>query len=93
MSRTIVSTAPAMPAAPVPRPPIGAVGVIGDRRSAMLVTADGSLNWLCLPKYHSRHLSVSGSALRYTTQRDDLLLRSWVDADPAVAKTAWPPRG
>ncbi len=36
---------------PIPYPPIGRHGVIGDRQSAALVAADGTINWLCLPHY------------------------------------------
>ena len=35
----------------LPYPPLGQHGVIGDRRTAALVAADGTLNWLCLPHY------------------------------------------
>ncbi len=35
----------------IPYPPIERHGVVGDRRTAALVAADGTLDWLCLPDY------------------------------------------
>ena len=35
----------------LPYPPLARHGVIGDRRTAALVAADGTLDWLCLPHY------------------------------------------
>jgi len=37
----------------IPYPPVEKHGVIGDRRSAALVAADGTLDWLCWPNYDS----------------------------------------
>jgi GH15 family glucan-1,4-alpha-glucosidase len=36
---------------PIPYPALRAHGLIGDRRTAALVAADGTLDWLCLPDY------------------------------------------
>ena len=36
---------------PVPYPAINRHGVIGDRRTAALVSADGTIDWFCLPDY------------------------------------------
>jgi hypothetical protein len=35
----------------VPYPPIAQLGVIGDRRTAAVVGADGMVHWLCFPNY------------------------------------------
>jgi alpha,alpha-trehalase len=35
----------------VPYPPIGRIGVVGDRRTAAAVAADGTVGWLCLPDF------------------------------------------
>ncbi len=40
----------------IPYPPIERHGVIGDRRTAALVAADGTLDWLCLPDYDGSSL-------------------------------------
>jgi GH15 family glucan-1,4-alpha-glucosidase len=40
----------------IPYPPIEKHGTIGDRRTAALVAADGTLDWLCLPDYDGESL-------------------------------------
>jgi GH15 family glucan-1,4-alpha-glucosidase len=43
----------------IPYPPLERHGVIGDRRTAALVAADGTLDWLCLPDYDGESLFAS----------------------------------
>jgi GH15 family glucan-1,4-alpha-glucosidase len=44
---------------PIAYPPLGRVGLIGDRRTAAVVAADGTIGWVCMPHYNDRPLFAS----------------------------------
>jgi GH15 family glucan-1,4-alpha-glucosidase len=46
-----VSRSNVEPSAFIPYPPIEKLGTIGDRRTAALIAADGTLCWMCVPHY------------------------------------------
>ncbi len=45
----------------VPFPPVSKLGVIGDRRTAAIVAADGTICWHCLPNYDG--IAIFGALL------------------------------
>lgn len=45
----------------IPYPAIARHGIVGDRRTAALVAADGTIDWLCLPEYDGQ--PIFGSLL------------------------------
>jgi GH15 family glucan-1,4-alpha-glucosidase len=78
----------------IPYPAIGRHGVIGDRRTAALVAADGTIDWLCLPDYDGQPVfgalldARAGGAWRLGPARLVQGRQSY-DGDTAVLTTAW----
>jgi GH15 family glucan-1,4-alpha-glucosidase len=78
----------------VPYPAIGQLAAIGDRRTAALVGPDGTMGWLCLPRFDAA--AIFGSLLdvdrggwwRFGPARPALGRQRYVD-DTAVAITEW----
>ena len=80
--------------ASVPYPPIERHGVIGDRRTAALVAADGTLDWFCLPVYDSPPLfgalldAEQGGFWRFGPAEPVLGVQRYLDGSAALV-TAW----
>lgn len=82
------------PASFVPYPAIEQHGVIGDRASAALVAADGTLDWLCLPRYDGYPIfgaildAAHGGWWRFGPAARRLG-RQWYETDTPVLVTEW----
>jgi len=82
----------------VPYPPISRHGVIGDRRTAALVAADGTLDWLCLPDYVDEPVFASlvdvqrGGWWRMGPALPSLGRQQFVDDTPVLV-TSWTREG
>ena len=78
----------------VPYPPIASHGVIGDRRTAALIAADGTLDWFCLPIYDGPPLfgalldARQGGSWRAGPRQPTLGQQHYVE-DCAVLVTRW----
>jgi len=64
------------------QPPISSYGLIGDKRSVALVSAEGSIDWCCLPRFESgalfaRLLDPEGG--HCSVAADRMLGRSYLD--------------
>ena len=78
----------------IPYPPVERHGVVGDRRTAALVAADGTVDWFCLPCYD--HPPVFGALLdaergghwRLGPAHPSLGRQRYLDGS-AVLLTAW----
>jgi GH15 family glucan-1,4-alpha-glucosidase len=75
-------------------PPIGDYGMIGDLRSAALISKDGSIDWMCLPRFDSpwifgRLLDWDrGGYLQLCPPRQSLAFRQY-RRDSNVIQTVW----
>jgi GH15 family glucan-1,4-alpha-glucosidase len=81
------------------QPPISSYGLIGDRRSVALVSAGGSIDWCCLPRFDSgalfaRLLDPEGGHCSIETERvlgrryleQTLVLETWLAGDEGEAR-------
>ena len=78
----------------IPYPALERHGLVGDRRTAALVAADGTLDWLCLPDYDSP--VVFGALLDWSKGGHWRLGPDWrvqgeqaYEEDTMVLQTAW----
>jgi GH15 family glucan-1,4-alpha-glucosidase len=81
----------------IPYPPIEKHGAIGDRRTAALVAADGTLDWLCLPDYDGESLCAAlldareGGYWRFGPRSPSLGEQRYL-GESAVLVTTWTTR-
>lgn len=74
--------------------PISQHGVIGDRRTAALIAADGTLNWFCLPNFDSPSLcstlldARSGGYWRFGPVGPEIGQQRYLD-NSVVLVTSW----
>jgi GH15 family glucan-1,4-alpha-glucosidase len=81
----------------IPYPPIEKHGIIGDRRTAALIAADGTLDWLCLPDYDGAALfgalldAKQGGFWRYGPAGPSLGQQYYLEESAALV-TSWSTR-
>src|SRR5215831_2732125 len=95
MTHALPQTSPA--SAYVPQPPIADYAIIGDCRTAALISRDGAIDWLCLPNYASpsifAHILSPGRGGRFSMQPREAFVskRKYRDLSP-VLKTIFETR-
>src|SRR5262249_51843630 len=86
----VAQTSPA--SAYVPQPPIADYAIIGDCRTAALISRDGAIDWLCLPNYASpsifAHILSPGRGGRFSIQPREAFVskRKYRDLSPVLEK-------
>jgi GH15 family glucan-1,4-alpha-glucosidase len=87
-------TAPiSAPSAQLPQSPIEDYAVVGDCRTAALISRDGAIDWLCLPNYASpsvfAHILSPGRGGRFSIQPREAFVsrRKYRDLSPVLETT------
>lgn len=71
---------------PVPYPAISKLAIVGDRRTAAMVSADGTVCWLCMPDYNGKTLFAS----LLDAEQGGLTTKTLRNLD-RVSNVEWPP--
>src|SRR5947199_7634975 len=92
MSMTSATVAPATAAGQPEYQPVAAYGLLADCNSAALVDRDGSVGWLCLPRYDSpavfsQILDPAGGHWRISPTREYRSDRRYVDGTLVIEST------
>src|SRR5438132_5080298 len=80
-------------------PPIEDYGLLGDTRSAALVSSDGAIDWLCVPRFDSAQVfgrmvgGASAGTFRLGPEHPATMVARRYRRDSATLETTWTTTG